>query len=246
MKEKNYFVKHRILPEQIAYIYRRGPKSIVHLTNGRESETYHPLKALLDDLPEEGFWSINKSVIVAEAQVKSIDRLMYVMKDGTKFSGRVRSVGEHHRNAKALIQINEEKKCCISESQAVTATLPEGDADDVAAMLKQFRIFDDMPIAFCIIELTFDRKGHGMNFVFRYCNKEMANLEGIPVENMINRSFYEVFRNGDPKWLLTYGDVALNKVSRVITSFSPEIDKRLSIYCFCPMENYCACALIAH
>lgn len=56
-----------------------------------------------------------------------------------------------------------------------------------------------MPLAFCIIELVFDAEGHGVDFVFRYCNDEMAVVEGIPVSEMLNRSFYEVFENGDKK-----------------------------------------------
>ena len=36
---------------------------------------------------------------------------------------------------------------------------------------------------------------------FRYCNAEMATVEGVPVEEMLNRSFYKVFPNGDKKWL---------------------------------------------
>ena len=59
-----------------------------------------------------------------------------------------------------------------------------------------------MPLAFCIIELVFDAEGHGVDFVFRYCNDEMAVVEGIPVSEMLNRSFYEVFENGDKKWLV--------------------------------------------
>ena len=40
-----------------------------------------------------------------------------------------------------------------------------------------------------------------MDFIFRYCNAEMATVEGVPVEEMLNRSFYKVFPNGDKKWL---------------------------------------------
>ena len=61
-------------------------------------------------------------------------------------------------------------------------------------------------LAFRIIELVFDAEGHGVDFVFRYCNDEMAVVEGIPVSEMLNRSFYEVFENGDKKWLVTYAD----------------------------------------
>ncbi|MCB5755966.1 hypothetical protein LIR06_13735 [Mediterraneibacter faecis] len=66
-----------------------------------------------------------------------------------------------------------------------------------------------MPLAFCIIELVFDAQGHGVDFVFRYCNDEMAVVEGVPVSEMLNRSFYEVFENGDKKWLVTYACVLI-------------------------------------
>lgn len=83
-----------------------------------------------------------------------------------------------------------------------------------------------------------------LRFVFRYCNDEMAVVEGIPVSEMLNRSFYEVFENGDKKWLVTYADVALNGNKHILQDYSPEIDKTLTIYCFQPASGYCACVLI--
>ena len=71
----------------------------------------------------------------------------------------------------------------------------------------------------------------------------MAVVEGIPVEEMLDRSFYEVFRNGDRKWLVTYADVALNGVQRTLTDYSPEIDRNLTIYCYQPEPGFCACVL---
>ena len=38
---------------------------------------------------------------------------------------------------------------------------------------------DEMPLAYCVIELVFDEDGHGIDFIFRYCNKEMAVVEGV-------------------------------------------------------------------
>ena len=87
-------------------------------------------------------------------------------------------------------------------------------------------------MAYCIIELVFDEHGHGIDFIFRYCNKYMAVVEEVPVEDMINHSFYEVFQNGDRKWLIAYADVALNGVQRTLHDYSPEIDKTLTIRCY--------------
>ena len=103
-------------------------------------------------------------------------------------------------------------------------------------------IFNDINHA--IIELVFDAEGHGVDFVFRYCNDEMAVVEGVPVSEMLNHSFYEVFENGDKKWLVTYADVALNGNKHILQEYSPEIDKTLTIYCFQPASGYCACVLI--
>ena len=104
-------------------------------------------------------------------------------------------------------------------------------------------LLDNMPLAFCVIELVFNKDGRGVDFIFRYCNAEMANVEGVPVEEMLNRSFYEVFRNGDKKWLVAYADVALNGTKHTLHDYSPEIDKYLTIWCYQPEPGYCACVL---
>ena len=99
------------------------------------------------------------------------------------------------------------------------------------------------PIAFCVIELVFSEEGHGIDFVFRYCNKEMEVLEGVPVEQMVNRSFYEVFPHGDKKWVIPYAEVALNGKKRILQDYSPEIDKNITVRCYQPEQGYCACIL---
>lgn len=64
------------------------------------------------------------------------------------------------------------------------------------------------------------------------------------MEDMINHSFYEVFQNGDRKWLIAYADVALNGVQRTLHDYSQEIDKTLTIRCYQPEPDYCACVLL--
>ena len=96
-------------------------------------------------------------------------------------------------------------------------------------------ILSPLSVRYCVIKLVFDADGHGVDFVFRYFNKHMEVVDGIPVEEMLNRSFYEVFKNGDRKWLISYADAALNWVQRTLRDYSPEIDKnlynRLSLSC---------------
>ena len=70
-------------------------------------------------------------------------------------------------------------------------------------------------------------------------------IEGVPVEEMLGRSFYEVFPNGDKKWLVSYADVALNGTKHILHDYSPEVDKCLTIHCYQPEPGYCACVLQA-
>lgn len=111
------------------------------------------------------------------------------------------------------------------------------------SMLEKCSLLDNMPLAFCVIELVFNEDGHGVDFIFRYCNAEMANVEGVPVEEMLNRSFYKVFPNGDKKWLVSYADIALNGTKHTLHDYSPEIGKNLIIHCYQPEPGYCACVL---
>ena len=122
------------------------------------------------------------------------------MTDGAVFQGRKRNLSQHKQIRKAL-GLNAQNYSKVSE-------------DSSLQLFNSCSFLNDMPLAFCIIELVFDAEGHGVDFVFRYCNDEMAVVEGIPVSEMLNRSFYEVFENGDKKWLVTYADVALNGKTR--------------------------------
>lgn len=155
---------------------------------------------------------------------------IYTMTDGHTFQGRKRGLSEHRKIRKKL--------------GLASTVLSSDDYIPPLGLLEKCTLLDKMPLAFCVIELVFDEKGHGVDFVFRYCNEMMADVEGIPVSEMINRSFYEVFENGDKKWLVTYADVALNGNKRILTDYSPEIDKHLTIYCYQPIPGYCACILI--
>ena len=152
------------------------------------------------------------------------------MTDGAVFQGRKRNLSQHKQIRKAL-GLNAQN-------------FSEGSEDGSLQLFDNCSFLNDMPLAFCIIELVFDADGHGVDFVFRYCNDEMTVVEGVPVSEMLNRSFYEVFENGDKKWLVTYADVALNGNKHILHDYSPEIDKTLTIYCFQPAPGYCACVLI--
>ena len=181
---------------------------------------------ILSALPEKNFLSISKGIVVCRSHIVNISNNgVYTMSDGHTFQGRKRDMSSHRR---------------VSAGIGLTNTKHRP-----LSMLEKCSLLDNMPLAFCVIELVFNEDGHGVDFIFRYCNAEMATVEGIPVEEMLNRSFYKVFPNGDKKWLVSYADVALNGTRHTLHDYSPEVDKYLTIHCYQPEPGYCACVLQA-
>lgn len=186
-----WFQKHGLCAENILYIYRKDRKTVIQRTDGAEFALFVPVHSVLSTLPEKNFLSISKGIVVCRSHIVNISNDgVYTMSDGRTFQGRKRDMSSHRR-LRAEIELTNTKHRPLS-------------------MLEKCSLLDNMPLAFCVIELVFNEDGCGVDFIFRYCNAEMATVEGVPVEEMLNRSFYRVFPNGDKKWLVSYADVALN------------------------------------
>ncbi|MDO4484860.1 MAG: PAS domain-containing protein [Clostridia bacterium] len=211
--------RHQFTFDQVMYATRNGRKTVLHMETGDTLETFLPIRRLIEQAPANLFVSVNKGVVLAFAYISGTEGSVYIMKDGVRFQGRARQKP-------------------ITRPKSITAAVESGSEWD------RFALLDELPLAFCVIELVFDEHGRGMDFIFRYCNKEMEVLEGKSIDEMLNRSFYEVFENGDRKWLVAYADVALNGVKRTLESYSPEINANLKIYCYQPKPNFCACVLV--
>ena len=227
----HFFERKNIDISNILYLTRQNPDTKITFFDGKETLTAIPVKGIAIYLPDEEFVNITKGVLLRKSQIVNIsDDGLYTMTDGSVFQGRKRNISQHKllRQALGLSKEQDEK---------AEKMIP-------LELLEKCSILNDMPLAFCVIELVFDANGRGVDFVFRYCNEEMAVVEGIPVSEMLNNSFYKVFENGDKKWLVTYADVALNGTKVILHDYSPEIGKDLTIYCFQPHPGYCACILI--
>ena len=227
----HFFERKNIDISNILYLTRQNPDTKITFFDGKEILTAIPVKEIAIYLPDEEFVNITKGVLLRKSQIVNIsDDGLYAMTDGSVFQGRKRNISQHKQLRQALGLSKE-------QNEKTEKMIP-------LELLEKCSILNDMPLAFCVIELVFDANGRGVDFVFRYCNEEMAVVEGIPVSEMLNNSFYEVFENGDKKWLVTYADVALNGTKVILHDYSPEIGKDLTIYCFQPHPGYCACILI--
>lgn len=227
----HFFERKNIDISNILYLTRQNPDTKITFFDGKEILTAIPVKEIAIYLPDEKFVNITKGILLRKSQIVNIsDDGLYTMTDGSVFQGRKRNISQH-KQLRQTLGLSKE------QNEKAEKMIP-------LELLEKCSILNDMPLAFCVIELVFDANGRGVDFVFRYCNEEMAVVEGIPVSEMLNNSFYKVFENGDKKWLVTYADVALNGTKVILHDYSPEIGKELTIYCFQPHPGYCACILI--
>lgn len=226
----NLFRRHQITPADVKYMIHSQQRTVLYLIDGREVTSSLPLKVIKANLSDKEFWSIQKGIVVAVRHTISIDYdCVYTMVDGRQFKGRSRNPAEHRRRAQML---NLPDKVDMSLMNQAPLSL-----------MQQCKMMEKAPIAFCVIELMFSESGHGIDFIFRYCNREVEILEGIAVEDMIGRSFYDVFPDGDKKWIVPYADVALNGSSRILRDYRPALGRNITIRCFQPQAGYCACLL---
>ena len=225
-----FFARYQIDPDDLLYLTREEQRTALHLTNGSVVTTSIPQKEIRAWLDSEMFINICKGVTVRKDQIVDISRSgVYTMTDGRTFQGRQRHLTEHMLLRRELLPL-----MASAEGNALPMTL-----------LEKCTLMDTFPLAFCVIEMTFDAEGHGIDFIFRYCNPMMAVVEGMPVEEMLDHSFYEVFPDGDRKWLVSYADVALNGTHHTLRDYSREIEQNLTIYCYQPQPGYCACMFLS-
>ena len=100
-----------------------------------------------------------------------------------------------------------------------------------------------MPFAFADIEMVFSESHSAVDWIFRYGNEALAELEKTPLEQLIDHSFGSIFPNMDAKWLRVYERTALFGETLEITDHSPEIDTNLKIICFPTFKGHCGCML---
>ena len=106
------------------------------------------------------------------------------------------------------------------------------------------KINDYNPHAFCLIRVELDEAGEPYDWTFLYCNDALAKLEGLPKEKIQGHRFYELFPNGNRKWLQPYYESAYEGKASTCTDISEEIDKYLQIETFPTDEKgVCVCVL---
>lgn len=226
-KAAKFFTKMNVRPKDVRYLIREGRKIAIYLTDGRRLDTYIPIKHLLSALPKGAFLNITKGVVVSVAEISKINGSIYVMSDGRSFTGRRRAAGEHKTNRHAL------ENHVIPEHRLVTETIAQ-----------RFSVLDHHVLPCCVVQLVLNTEGRGVDFVFRYCNQALARMEGWEVEHILDQSFFDVFDDASRTWFAVYHHVATTGESRVVRGPHPKAGYHINVYCYRPLDGYCACTIV--
>ena len=96
----------------------------------------------------------------------------------------------------------------------------------------------------CIIRVELDELGSPVDWTYIEANEELARLDGKSLEELIGHRFYEVFPDGDRKWLSLFFEAAYLGRSVAFDDISEEIGLFLHVEAY-PVgrEGYCSCLL---
>lgn len=222
-------MKKKIRIADILYIIKSEYLSLIHLIDGDILQTITPIYELKEMLGDDCI-EVKKGCIVSVSAITNVKDKIYLC-NGEAIEFTVR------RRKAVRLEWREKQKLMIDEINGQNP--PRTDEE----YHKYYEICDKFPFAFTDIEMVFNEKRHVVDWIFRYGNEALAELEGVPLKEMIGSTFSSLFDNMDAKWLRCYERAALYEETMEIEEYSPEIDTNLRILCFPTFPGHCGCIL---
>lgn len=206
-----------------------GKNAEIHVSDGNIYETRMTLQELEEELGE-GFIKVHRGCIVAV-------RAIYNITDKINLSNGESLVYTIRKKTQIMDQFQKlQKKLLISFGRE---GIPVTNED----YCEYYSSFENLPFAFTDIEMVFNEEKRAVDWIFRYGNPALAELEKVPLEKLIGSSFGSIFTNMDSKWLRSYEQAALYGKIMEIMDYSPEIDTYLKVICFPTFQGHCGCIL---
>lgn len=218
-----------LLAEDILYLSLSGRKTVIHVAGNRIYETYTTIEGLAKKLGS-AFLRVDRCCLVSAKAIHNVTKTIDLINGESLDYAR-------RRKREIVEQVRIER-------QKIGQTLERNDAPtSQEAYHRHYASFDHMPFAFTDIEMVFSEEHSAVDWIFRYGNRALAELEKLPLEHLIDHSFGSIFPNMDAKWLRVYERTALYGETLEITDYSPEIDTDLKIICFPTFKGHCGCML---
>lgn len=215
--------------DEILYVSMKKQDAFIHVADGRILKTRMTLAEVEETLGDD-FIKLNRGCLVSAMAVYRIEKQVTLNNGETlpySASRKNEIIERFRQKQKNLIELLADK---------------ENPADH-EAYHEHYRCFDHIPIAFADIEMVFDEENRAVDWIFRYGNKALAQLENCSLEELIGNRFGNIFHNMDQKWLRSYEHSIIYGETLEIIDYSPEIDKYLRVISFPTFKGHCGCML---
>ena len=173
-------IKKKIRTADILYIIKSEYLSLIHLLDGEVLQTITPVYELKEMLGDDCI-EVKKGCIVSVSAITNIKDKIYLC-NGEAIDFIVR------RRKAVRLEWREKQKLMIDE---ITGQNPPRTDEEYH---KYYEICDKFPFAFTDIEMVFNEKRHAVDWIFRYGNEALAELEGVPLKEMIGSTFQDCMR----------------------------------------------------
>ena len=213
----------------ILYVLMTGKNAEIHASGGSVYETRLGLGRLEEALGE-GFLKVHRGCLVSAMAIHDITDTVNLI------------------NGESLQYAQRKRGAIIEQFRAVQRSVIRGfSGDGIPNTPEEYRAhyasFEAMPFAFADIEMVFDEDRRAVDWIFRYGNPALAELEKLPLERLVGSSFGSLFSNMDAKWLRCYERATLYGELLEMVDYSPEIDTYLNVICFPTFKGHCGCIL---
>lgn len=212
----------------ILYVQMEGNNAFIHTQN----QIYQTRMTLTEIEPILGddFLKVKRGCLVSVIAIHEIDDKINLI------NGESLEYATRHR--KEILKSYHEKQESIFHELKVSVKLTT-----LEDYHNHYKLFDNIPIAFCDIEMIFNEENKAIDWIFCYVNKALAELENVTLDKLLGNSFSGLFPNMDTKWLKSYERATLFHETVKIIDYSPEINTFLDIICFPTFRGHCGCIL---
>lgn len=213
----------------VIYCLMNGPTAEIHTNSGKIYKTRMRMAEIEEKLGDN-FIRIHRGCLVSAMAIHEINDKIILS------------------NGECIEYALRKKKDILKEFHAIQKRVIDNINQDGIPITSEeyneyYKAFDKMPFAFTDIELIFNDEIKAVDWIFRYGNEALANLEKVSLDKLIGHSFGSVFPNMDSKWLRAYERATIYGEMLEIIDYSPEIDTNLKVICFPTFKGHCGCIL---
>ena len=105
-------------------------------------------------------------------------------------------------------------------------------------------LFREMIDGFALHEIIFDKDGQPENYKFLAVNPAFEKMTGMKADQIVGRNVLDVIPDLEPRWIETYGNVALSGKPAFFESYAAALGKDFQVTAFRPLPNQFACVFV--